>query len=282
MTEDDLIDWRGSLPDALKQATKQRLINDLKAALNEGYAANRTRMPSTLPSVVKHGLRNLGDAGDEFDDVARENHILTDAQVTSLISSARRVDEELGWEGDLFRLVVVLAATGLRMSQVIRMRVADVQFATARLMVPVSRKGRGSKNPSIPVMVGTDVLDTLRPVVEGRPFSAFLLERWRNKQVSGEIRWERDGRGPWSSASELVRPWNEIRNRVSMPDAIPYSLRHSSIVRGLRANLPIRLVASRHDTSVQMIERHYGRYIADVMDEVSARAIVPLVAERVS
>jgi hypothetical protein len=42
-----------------------------------------------------------------------------------------------------------------------------------------------------------------------------------------------------------------------------YALRHSSIVRGLKANLPIRLVAALHDTSVEMIEKHYSAFIVD-------------------
>ena len=48
-------------------------------------------------------------------------------------------------------------------------------------------------------------------------------------------------------------------------------------MRGIKANLPIRLVAALHDTSVAMIERHYGRYIADGLDELAARSVVPLV-----
>jgi len=49
-------------------------------------------------------------------------------------------------------------------------------------------------------------------------------------------------------------------------------------VRGLRAGLPIRLVAALHDTSVGMIERHYSRWITDGLEEMVARAIVPIVA----
>jgi hypothetical protein len=64
-----------------------------------------------------------------------------------------------------------------------------------------------------------------------------------------------------------------------MAGVIPYALRHSSIVRGIRANLPIRLVAALHDTSVPMIERHYGRWIVDGLEELAARAIVPLVSQ---
>ena len=55
------------------------------------------------------------------------------------------VDAEDEWNGDLARLVITLAATGGRFSQVTRMRVGDVQARERRLMIPVSRKGRGVK-----------------------------------------------------------------------------------------------------------------------------------------
>jgi hypothetical protein len=57
---------------------------------------------------------------------------------------------------------------------------------------------------------------------------------------------------------------------------VPYSLRHSSIVRGLRAGLPVRLVAALHDTSTPMIEKHYSAFISDAMNDLAAKAIVPL------
>jgi hypothetical protein len=50
-------------------------------------------------------------------------------------------------------------------------------------------------------------------------------------------------------------------------------------VRGLRAGLPIRLAATLHDTSVAMIERHYSRWITEGLDELVARAVVPIVAK---
>jgi hypothetical protein len=53
-----------------------------------------------------------------------------------------------------------------------------------------------------------------------------------------------------------------------------YALRHSSIVRMLLANIPIRLVASLHNTSVAMIEKHYSRYIVEYSDEISRKALL--------
>ncbi|MES2494665.1 MAG: tyrosine-type recombinase/integrase [Pseudomonadota bacterium] len=277
LSEKHLGAWREQLPKAMKWTTKQRLGNDLKAALNEAYASNRASLEPTFPVIVKHGLRGFGKGEDGDEHVARDNLLLSDQQVARLIKAAREVDDEQGWQGDLFRLVVVLAATGSRFSQIIRLRVGDVQVASSRLMVPVSRKGRGTKNAGTPVPIGDDVLQIMLPTIDGRSANETLLERWRNKQTPGSIKWERDGRGPWKTASELTRPWNAIRKRADLAPIIPYALRHSSIVRGIRANLPIRLVASLHDTSVQMIERHYGRFIADGLDELAAKAVVPLI-----
>ena len=60
LTESDLLKWRAGLPEAAKASTKQRLINDLKAALNAAYVAHRSRLDPMLPSIVKHGLKANG------------------------------------------------------------------------------------------------------------------------------------------------------------------------------------------------------------------------------
>jgi hypothetical protein len=53
-----------------------------------------------------------------------------------------------------------------------------------------------------------------------------------------------------------------------------YCLRHSSIVRMLLKNIPIRLVASLHNTSVAMIERHYSKHIDQYGDEHARVALL--------
>jgi hypothetical protein len=55
-------------------------------------------------------------------------------------------------------------------------------------------------------------------------------------------------------------------------------LRHSSIVRAIRENLPLRLVASLHDTSTKIIEKHYARFIVGDLEELGAskvRSLLP-------
>lgn len=275
LKENDLQSWKAGLPDSLKATSRQRLVNDLKAALNTAYASNRERLSPTLPAIVKHGLKAEDLEDDEAVPLARDNQILTDGEIARLLKAAREIDSEQDWGGDLFRLVLVLAATGSRFSQVVRMRVGDCQHKEGRLLIPVSRKGR-NKSGQTTVPVGRDVLDALVPITTDRPADAPLFERWRHKQISS-IKWERIGRGPWQSPSELVRPWQLIRERAEMPEVIPYALRHSSIVKGIRANLPIRLVAVLHDTSTAMIERHYTKWLAEGLEGMARAAIVPLV-----
>ncbi len=53
-----------------------------------------------------------------------------------------------------------------------------------------------------------------------------------------------------------------------------YALRHSSIVRMLLKNVPIKLVASLHNTSTKMIEKHYAKYITEHSDDVSRHALL--------
>ena len=72
-------------------------------------------------------------------------------------------------------------------------------------------------------------------------------------------------------------PWEKIIKRAGLPEGtVPYALRHSSIVRMLRAGLPTRVVAQVHDTSTAMLEKHYSGAISDMMEDVIASAIVPL------
>ncbi|WP_029002525.1 tyrosine-type recombinase/integrase [Azorhizobium doebereinerae] len=276
LRRDELRAWRKRLADrGLAVATVRRICNDFRAALNAAAEAHHSRLPAAFPLEVKAGLAS---SEQSYSPVAREAQVLPDADVRRIIAAAWEVDGEFRWEGDLARLVIVLAATGARFSQVTRLTVGDVQAAQCRLMVPASRKGKGKKVGRTGVPVGEDVIDALRPAIAGRVGSATLLERWRHKQTSPTV-WERVGRGPWGYSAEFSGPWKEITVRAGMPaGVVPYALRHSAIVRGLRHGLPIRLVAALHDTSSAMIEQHYSAFIVSALDEIAARAVVPLTA----
>ncbi|WP_375404147.1 integrase [uncultured Sphingomonas sp.] len=272
LTEEQLAAWLIGLGDRLKPTRKRRIATDLKAALNAVHRAARKKLPSDFAETVRLGLKADNLAETEQADEIVEGMILADDTVRALVSAAYRVDDD----GDLGRLVICLVATGARFSQLRRMKVRDVQPALHRLMVPKSRKGgQGKKGGYTPVRVGPDVIAALASITQDRGSDEPLLCRWRHVQI-GPAKWRRDSRGPWMIASEMTRPWKAACKVAGVVGTIPYALRHSSIVRGIREGLPIRLVAAVHDTSVAMIERHYARWIADGLDELAAKAIVPM------
>lgn len=272
LTESDLKGWQGRL-NGLKVLSRQRLANDLKAALNHCFQNHRRALPPDFPITVKVGLKSEAAYWEHGESVARENQILDDQQVREIIRLAQEQDEE----GDFALLVVLLAATGARFSQLRRMTVADVQLEHSRLLIPTSFKGKGRSPDLIKVRIGPDVAQLLRRAIVGRKRTEPLLQRWRHKQIS-PTKWIRVERGPWKSAPEMTRDWKRVVAAAGLEGTIPYALRHTSIVRGIRANLPIRLVAAIHDTSVTMIERHYSRWITEGLEELAARAVVPLLA----
>jgi integrase len=255
----------------LTSATLARLLNDVRAALTAG--ARKIKAPADLLTTIREGLRAPENPGR-----TRTKQVLSDADVRKLI------EEATAHEGDFGALVLMLAATGARMDQVNRITVADLQPEARRVMIPVSRKGRREKQVThTAVPVPDDVIERLRPLAIGRAGHEPLLLRWHHRQVPGDKTtgtlpgWERVERRPWSRPADMTRAWRATVSAADLPASlVPYSLRHSSIVRGLRAGLPVRLVAAVHDTSTAMIEQHYGAFIVDATEDLLRRALVPL------
>jgi hypothetical protein len=127
--------------------------------------------------------------------------------------------------------------------------------------MPRSKKGdRRNAAERRPVPITVALANRLATVAGDRSPDALLLTR-----PTGE---------PWQSA-DITRPFNRLRAALRLaPETTSYSLRHSSVVRQLIANVPVRVVAANHDTSVKMLEQTYSRYIADFSDEVTRRALL--------
>lgn len=223
----------------------------MKAALN--LAADRDgRITSRRP--WEQGLATLPDAEES------RNVILRDADVLKLVESAPG-------QGAWFSLLVEgLASTGARVSQLARVNVADLQDERAdpRIMMPSSRKGNGKKVVlRRPVPISPDFAKRLRQTAKGKAADAPLFVK-----PNGE-RW---------SDSDHLRPFARVvkKSGIATDEAAVITisaLRHSSIVRQLLANVPVRVVAALHDTSVAMIERTYSRYIADHTDAMARAAM---------
>jgi integrase len=253
LTTRDLRSWRDELVEELAPTTVNRTITPLRAALNL-EADNDERITNRRPWEV--GLASIDDAEES------RNVILPETAIRTIIAAAGKESAEFGV------LTETLAVTGARISQVARLETQDLQDVRVdpRLMMPTSRKGRGQKKISRrPVPIPASLAAKLRRIAEGKATTELLLTK-----PSGE---------PWKK-SDHSRPFARVVRSAGIdPDEVTiYALRHSSIVRQLLDNVPVRVVAAHHDTSIGMIERTYSRYIGDHADALARRALLDIAA----
>lgn len=275
-TPEQLLKWLNNLQ--LKAATKKRLAGDFKAALRQASERYAKFLPPTWKTEISSALTVKNDEPN-----SRDIQVLSVDQIKAALCAAKEVDEAENWGGDLYRLMVALASTGARFSQVVRIkrkdafpqtRVDGVETTNCKIMVPRSRKGRGGKiEPATKWTVTTTDFAVLTSGPDTDPDGP-LLQRWKNEEVSPTV-WQRGNRAAWYHASELTRPWQQIVKRAGLPKhTVPYAFRHSSIVQKLKAGVPVTIVAALHDTSPAMVQKHYAAFIVDASDDMIAAATV--------
>ena len=75
----------------------------------------------------------------------------------------------------------------------------------------------------------------------------------------------------------MTRPWRASLAAAGLPAIwCPIACGTPASCAGCAPGLPVRLVAAVHDTSVAMIEKHYGAFIVDATEDLLRRAVVPL------
>ncbi|MGO8657113.1 integrase, partial [Rhizobium ruizarguesonis] len=92
--------------------------NDVKAALNAAGKTYADKLPATFAKTVKDGLELKGvvrlsdpKSDDEFDDI--DSQVLNDEQVRRVIEATAIIDAEREEHGDLHRMILLLATTGM-------------------------------------------------------------------------------------------------------------------------------------------------------------------------
>jgi integrase len=255
LTAQELKRWRDGLLDKLAPATVNRVCRCLGAAL-ELARQHDARIQNRQAWEI--GLANLPDAQEA------RNIVICDDKVREFVCAAYALDDKFGLLTD------VLAITGARPSQAVRLTVDDLRDHPVRpkLMMPKSGKGGGKnraqrKAERYSVPITTQLAARLRAAAKGRADDAPLL-----LQSEGSP-WHKH---PGQTYHRLV---DEVVTAIGLGREVTmYALRHSSIVRMLLQNIPIRLIASLHNTSVAMIERNYSKYITEHSDEISRRALL--------
>jgi integrase len=233
----------------LRGSSVNRISSALRAALNLAAAHDQR--------INNHTAWRIGLA-TIFDAAQARNVILSDQVIRGIVAAAFGISMELGL------LVEIAAVTGARVSQIANLRVVDLQAdrLDPRLMMPSSRKGRGQKKIThVPVPIPSSLAEKLKQASKDKPSDASLLTK-----TSGD-RWKQ---------SDHSRLFQRVVLRAALDpgEVTLYALRHSSIVRDLLASVPVRIVATKHDTSTPIIERNYSKYIADHADALSRRAML--------
>jgi integrase len=263
LTANELRTWRDGLkrktpedetPEGMTPSGVNRTCDALRAGLNLAASLDST---ITNGEEWERGLARLPDAGESRNKL----FILSNDQVRAVVAAAYNVKIggiDAGAEFGPF--IETLAVTGTRPRQATRLTVDDLQ--SDRLMMPPSRKGgKKRRTEKKPVPIPPSLVAKLRAAAGDRPGDAPLLLR------TGRLEsWHKDSHGlPFEAAA-----------KAAGLAVTCYALRHSSIVRQLLANVPVRVVASHHDTSVIMIEKTYSRYISDHTDALTRRALLDL------
>jgi integrase len=252
--------WRdGLLEKGLSRATVNRTRSTLRAAL-ELAAKKDHRIRNVLE--FKMGLPGLTGLPKV------RNVILDDSTVRQFVAAARAHEPKFGL------LVAVLAETGGRPSQAARLLVkclVDDPLAPV-LKMPKSGKGGSTdraarKATTYSVPISPALAEMLKQETVGRAPDEPLLTR-------------KDGNS-WNSVNPSSQYREDVRAVVTAigrdPDELTiYALRHSSITRALKENVPIRIVAAGHDTSVQQIERVYSDQITAHSDDIARRALLSI------
>ncbi|MGY3132008.1 integrase [Bradyrhizobium sp. USDA 4501] len=246
LTETELLNWRnGLVSESLKLSSANRIGKSFKAAL--ALAAKRDKR-ITNTAAWKNGLRPLKAKGSNAPP--RDNYHLSDADIRDIVAECYVEDAEFG------ALIDVLAVTGTRESQAFRVWPHDLRDddpEAPRLMIWCSNKGKDRDPEQRSVPITPKLAKMLRQRAETRGAKRPLFDRIWNLSLRFRV----------------------VLTRLDLDLSLtPYTLRHSSIIRQILASVPVRVIAFNHDTSVQEIERTYGRYLGNAADDLTRRGLL--------
>ena len=157
---------------------------------------------------------------------------LTEDQVQALLEAAT---------GGFYELLKAATLTGARYGELIAVRVADIDLINGSLHL-------NGKTGSRDCYLSDDALKFFKQLSKSKLPDAFLLVK--------------DDGKPWGK-SHQHRPMKEAVQAAKLPaETVFYSLRHYHISKALLAHIPAQVIAENCGTSIRMLEKHYGKFMA--------------------
>jgi integrase len=243
LTETELATWRnGLVANGLKPSSANRYGKSFKAAL--ALSAKRDKRVTNV-AAWRNALKPMKGGNHP----PRDNYYLPDAVILAIVRECYVEDADFG------ALVDTLAGTGARESQVLKLRPRDLlddKPTQPRLMMPCSRKGKDREPETRALSITPRLAKVLRARAAAHGASP-LFDR------------------VWGTSARFRVVLQRLGLDVTLS---PYVLRHSSIVRQIRNNTPMRLIAFHHDTSVTEIERTYARFLNNAGDDLTRAGLL--------
>ena len=250
VTASALNDWRLGLTRAgMKPPTQKRLFKSVHAAFN--LAA---RMDPRIAANAKAWVTGL-PAPKEADRARNAVHELPD--IRALVKAAYDIDPAFGLYTQAH------AELGARSDQIARIRIAHLR--NDRVAVPNSGKGRNKSKDTSGVTwraLTPQFAKRLADAAGSRPRSAALFVD------EASATWSNDrARRLFARAviKSHVQPVDD--------DAVTFlAFRHSSIAARILAGVPLKVVATMHNTSTAKIESNYAAFLPT--DDFDRRTLV--------
>ena len=205
--------------------TANRTFTSLRGALNQAFRDTSNAIPTDS------AWRRV----KPFSDVGRAREIFLDQQ-----QAGELVDAATG----AFRTLVTAALlTGARPPhELANVRVRDFDAENATLTITGGKTGRRI------VTLTTEAIGFFEDIASEREPDAILLPK-------------EDGTS-WGR-NHHVRPMREAVKKAKLPsDCTIYALRHTHASQALLNGINLKLLAENLGTSVGMIEKHYGKFLA--------------------
>lgn len=234
-------EWRKRLEDAPALVGRRKRGKNL-TKVRSASTVNRDTAPlrAALGRVLALGTPNTEAAWQEALKPAkgadrRRELYLDRSERKRLLDAA---------EEELRPFLRAMCLLPLRPGALAGLRVRDFDKRTRSLTIGKDKNGKPRQ-----IMLPQSVADFLAERIKGKLPAAYMFSREDGRP------WDKDAwKGPIKDAVTLGR----------LPiGASAYTLRHCVLTDLVVARLPLLTVAQISDTSVQMIERHYGHLVGD-------------------
>ncbi len=213
------------------KASANRNLATLKAMLNLAHKDKLVTSDDAWKSVEKF----------EKPDGARKDY-LTSEQAINLLDNAN---------GYFRELVKAALLTGARYGELCKLKAGDLDRNTGLLNIPQGKTGQRA----FPLTNTT---------------KAFFTEMAKNKLPDAPLL-TRNGADPWRK-SDQTKPMRACAQNAGLPNSVVfYTLRHSFIADLIDQNMNVFDIAKITGTSIEMIEKHYGKLYKDRVVEVLDR-----------